>query len=510
MINATQQNYRWKIKDADGVRYLDDVSAKPPKDHDGQKDIALLATSSCFSDQEILQERINILVERGYRIYFAEYDDSNILAEKEVEGRKSGMLGSLSPAVSGELGARQIIEAIEMNVDIMPFMGGQSFAQKLAPVIDYFKENPCENHIKIYGYSDATFATTLQSHLRNNVEFISSPFTGTFYFGTDAYQQKAGISDAEKLIHAQEAALLDDLLKKGAVPQYPHKIISGVEQLESLQGERITLYALHHENYWKMLITEGGELGKKKSEVSLNIQDDDVYALTTEGFIQWPSSFIGYDAPNVEFMEVFLRNLQNAGKPMPKFIDMGLFSTRLDGRAGYLSLFHDENGLIAVDGHMGELNVDKLIQHQEEVRASLLKADNDVEKVGMVNNLHDYVTSCPKTRIPESLLLKVANSQEFTREDMLYFLGLENEKIKEIQTGLIHLAETFNIAVTTNSHNGHCLNMSVVGGGENVIQVNDGTLVLEHLDLHQDVPSITTTLKSQKKLEPKVSNHVLD
>lgn len=48
------------------------------------KDIALLATSNCFSDQKILHARIDALVKRGYKVHFVRYDDGNIISQKEL------------------------------------------------------------------------------------------------------------------------------------------------------------------------------------------------------------------------------------------------------------------------------------------------------------------------------------------------------------------------------------------------------------------------------------------
>lgn len=77
---------------------------------------------------------------------------------------------------------------------------------------------------------------------------------------------------------------------------------------------------------------------------------------------------------------------------------------------------------------------------------------------------------------------------DFTKEYFVKLLESENQKILTIQNGIIDVASKFGIAVTMNNRNGHCLNMSVVGGGINKVHINENGLELENLGRNQ-IPS---------------------
>ena len=84
------------------------------------------------------------------------------------------------PAVSSEIGAHQIIDAIENSWNILPLMGGISFASKISHIIEFFEKNPDKKNtnVNFFGYSNSTFATIIAA--KEICRFISTPFTSIF------------------------------------------------------------------------------------------------------------------------------------------------------------------------------------------------------------------------------------------------------------------------------------------------------------------------------------------
>lgn len=144
--------------------------------------IALLAPSDALS-QEIIEGRKDRLVRMGFCVKMPKFDETEgLLVEPNIFRKKSRIDGGVSPAVSKEVGANQIIESINKGWNIVALMGGESFKDKIPLILDHFEHNTRNDSIprvKIFGMSDTTYANILASH--GICDFVSTPFTNIFY-----------------------------------------------------------------------------------------------------------------------------------------------------------------------------------------------------------------------------------------------------------------------------------------------------------------------------------------
>ncbi|MBU6141457.1 MAG: hypothetical protein KGP29_07910 [Proteobacteria bacterium] len=305
--------------------------------------IALVATSNCFADQEIIELRKTKLIEKGFCVKIARFDDGLLMVEAEVAGRKkSDRLGdSISPAVSAEVGAQQIIDCINLGWNIMPFMGGESLKDKIPLIVDHFSSKPQDKKpsVTIFGMSDVTYATVLASH--GICSFTSTPFTNIF------------LRSDEHLAAAAER--LEKLMKGEEVEDFPRRIIcdpsNKLADLNRTFHYPLNIGNIAHE-------VEGRRL--------LQIPSDQKWSISVEGFLQRPGNvaLVNYHWLLTEFIK------QHSDNP-PAFIELGNIATRLDGSNGYTNLLHDEeSGRILINPY----NIDKILAKKGRSDLEAIKA----------------------------------------------------------------------------------------------------------------------------------------
>ncbi|MBU6339751.1 MAG: hypothetical protein KGQ36_07275 [Rickettsiales bacterium] len=327
--------------------------------------IALIAPSNAFADkagQKIINVRINKLVEKGFCVKVPKFNDGSLLVEPEFEGRKKSerLMDSVSPAVSKEVGASQIIDCISKGWNIMPFMGGDGFEEKIPLLIDYYSRNPQEKNsaVKFFGMSNSTYATALMSH--GICSFVSTPFTNIFLRSDPASE----LFD-EKLILPAEG--LEKTLKGQRVEDFSRKIIcDSTKKLDSIKT------TFHYP------LNSGNISQEVRGNKLLHIPSDQIWSISVEGFIQRPGNkeLIEYAGLLDKFLEQHRDNL-------PAFIEIGNLATRLDGQNGYSNLLHDkETGLISIESY----NIKKLLSQRKDLNSEtvveMLKWQNSIlEKI---------------------------------------------------------------------------------------------------------------------------------
>lgn len=303
------------------------------KDHGDTENpvIALIAPSNCF-DQDVINARIEKLKNMGFCVKVPTFEDGSEdgvnLVEPDLEERKESnrMSNSFSPAVSAEKGAKQIIHCIENGINIMPFMGGDSFKEKIPLILEHFSTHPLDASkplITIFGMSDSTYATLLASH--GLCHFVSTPFTNIFL------RQDENLSTAKQR--------LESLLKGEEVESFPRKI------LHDPSNKLADIGVTFHHPFNIGTIVEGAQF--------LNIPRDQKWSFSVEGFLQRPGNekLVNYPYLLNEFL-----NKHQGNKPA--FIEIGNIATRLDGSNGYTNLLHDENdGKILINSY----NIDKIL-----------------------------------------------------------------------------------------------------------------------------------------------------
>jgi hypothetical protein len=104
---------------------------------------AFVAPSNGISENEgqgLIKQRIDSLVEKELCVKVPQYKDGLLAVESEVIGRKtSNRMGTtISPATSNESGASQIIDCIANGWNIMPWMGGDNFENKIPITRTFF------------------------------------------------------------------------------------------------------------------------------------------------------------------------------------------------------------------------------------------------------------------------------------------------------------------------------------------------------------------------------------
>jgi hypothetical protein len=114
---------------------------------DDNPTIAFVAPSNGISGEEgqrLIRQKIGSLVERELCVKVPQYRGCSLVVESEVIGRKtSNRLGTtISPATSNESGASQIIDCVANGWNIMPWMGGDNFENKIPIIVKHFETHP--------------------------------------------------------------------------------------------------------------------------------------------------------------------------------------------------------------------------------------------------------------------------------------------------------------------------------------------------------------------------------
>lgn len=465
---------------------------------DDDPTVAFVAPSNGIGGEEgqrMIRRRIASLVERELCVKVPQYRGGSLVVESEVIGRKaSNQMGTtISPATSNESGASQIIDCVEKGWNIMPWMGGDSFENKIPIIVKHFETHPEQKNpnVKIFGFSNSTYATILAS--RGICGFISTPFTSVF----DRVE-----SDPEHFsVQAQE---LEKLLKGQTTQSYSRSIIYNPDNKLSAV-ERTFHYPLNFGNIaWEIErsqrvrkalqdpsnIRAKEEIQSEESLRSLKIPQDQVWSISIEGFLQRPVNqlIVGYGNCLREF-------LQQHQAHLPAFIEIGNIVTRLDGKNGYENLFHDEiTGQIAVGEDIeSDYNVNKVYANRQKL-AQDVKALFD-EKTRLESSISDigFRDLPPQQKrsmtrqlqllslMPNEIFQKLNQDltlseqglepQGFNKEDVAKILRSQNLIQSEVIKDITSVAAEFRIPLIQNTRNGHCANMSIVNGGNNEIRL---------------------------------------
>ena len=459
--------------------------------------IAFVAPSNGIGGEEgqrLIKQRIDSLVEKELCVKVPQYKDDSLAVESEVIGRKtSNQMGTtISPATSNESGASQIIDCIANGWNIMPWMGGDNFENKIPIIVKHFEDHPEQKNpnVKMFGFSNATYATILAG--RGICSFISTPFISIF--------DRAKSDPQHFLTQAQE---LEKLLKGQETETYPRSIIYNPDNKLS-EVKQTFHYPLNIGTvYWEI---ESGQRIKKnlrdssnrkvEAELieeeklrSLQIPENQTWSISIEGFLQnlARQSIVGYG----NFLHEFLQQHQDH---LPAFIEIGNIATMLDGKNGYENLFHDEvTGQILVNDY----NVDKVYANRQKL-AQDVKALFD-EKTKLESSIGDikFRDLKPKQQgsmkrqlqllslMPIEIFQKLnqdlseqgSKHQVFDKEDITKILLSQNLIQSEIIKDITLVATKLKIPLIQNTRNGHCANMSIVNGGNNEIRL-EGEKVL--------------------------------
>jgi hypothetical protein len=404
--------------------------------------IAYIAPSNLIS-QDIIQKRIDMLVRNGFCVKYPVYDDQ-LLAPKELDGRKSGgRMGDQvsSPAVNIQDGANQVIDCIVNGWNIMPLMGGDSFEQKLPLIIKYFEEHPEHKNprVKFFGLSNATFAAFLQAS--GICRFIATPFLSAITRSDEGQQQ-----------YQKAAQELLKIMREESTESHSRPILfEPSNQLSKIY--KTTHYVLNVGPICADIKDDYKDLG-----LSLKIPDGQKWSMAFEGFIENGSGIrlVNYHHLIREFLIQHKDNL-------PQFIEIGNIATRLDGVEGYQNLHHDQNGLI----ELSDQNINKILKDEEKLR-------NYVKKIIALQDKGD-IPQDKKTPFPAIILQKVSHGETLDSGDIVQIIEQENSRIKFIQAEVIRASEEFGISLILNNRYGHTDNMAVVDGGfSSVLRVKDG------------------------------------
>lgn len=434
--------------------------------------IALIATSSGLGQDDV-KNKIDTLVRAGFCVKYVRYPDENLINQHN-DGNKM-----TREAIDPEIGAKQIIDCIENGWNMMPTMGGWSFKNKIPLIVDYFKKNPDRKNIavKIFGFSDNTFATILQSN--GICQFICS--TALYCL---VRQSPERLTELEIKKYQEAANELKDLLKTGKVTSEPRKILFNFHnKLNSLK--EFEFYPMHCGSpFHSLTIDEKDEqYGLRHLDNSL-FEPSRKYAIALEGFIQRPNTLITHNENADQLLGKFLAQKQQLGKLLPEFIEINLFTTRLDGDMGYNYLVYDkDSGLI----ERSDFNIEKLFKNQAKIKATLLEI---FENQNSSSNTY--------TRVDPELLDKVKISEDLNREDIVKLIDSENQQIGILQEKILLVSQEYNIPVIQNFRFGHSLNMSTVGGGRNRGSVTkDGSFAMEHIEVARPISTQSSSQLSQ-------------
>ena len=418
--------------------------------------IAFISPSSGFSGRKgqiIIKSRIQALSDIEICVLVPEYQNGEIVIQPDIQRKKLKNFDSpVFPAVNPEIGAQQIIDAIENSWNILPLMGGLSFASKIDHILKYFEDNPGRRNPNVifFGYSNATFAAILAA--KGICRFISTPFSSIF---------------AKKHIKHYEFQIkqLENILRNQHVEIYPRTIISGKR---SLLSKCRTTY--HYPVNFGLILEQ-----IEKNQILLQIPDQQSWSLGIEGFLQ---SRVNLKPLNYAyFISCFLENYTSN---LPKFIELGQIATRFDGNFGYEELLYDENGHIIFD----DFNIDKISSGSSKLMQDL-KTTNETAlfiKQQKSLNKQDIRNLEILSLIPFERLL--VNSDKFSKADITALIESQNAIYDKTLIEIIKMLEDLDIPLIRNTKNGHCVNMSVVNGGLNEVRIEGDKLLMEMIKDH--------------------------
>lgn len=332
-----------------------------------------------------------------------------MVIEPEITRQSSERLRpTVSPAVSEETGANQVIESIQNGWNMMPLMGGDSFENKIPLILKHFEENPQDRdpNVKIFGFSNSTYATILAS--RGICSFVSTPFVTVF---------DRAKSDPEHFLAAAQE--LEKLLKGQETTTYPRRVIYNPDGKLSEITQTF--------NYPLNL----GTLDSETKRPRLQIPSNQAWSISVEGFLQRTS---GPFVVNYSFcLNQFLQQHQDH---LPSFIEIGNLATRLDGNHGYGNLIHDEEtGMILLNDY----NLDKIYANkgslEEDLRtAALAKSGLDPSEKRQLRLLR---------LIPDEIFDKVSGNYPLTKEEIATVIQSQNAIISEVMNEISKTAQNF-------------------------------------------------------------------
>ncbi len=434
--------------------------------------------------EAIIFKRIELLRELGFCVCIPRYEDESMVFESDAPGGHAEIGDSHARGVSAETGSKQIIECAENGWDIIPYMGGWGFVDKLGEVIEHFKDASAakpEKPIRMFGFSDSTFAAFLQSHHPDIFQFYSTNFL--------SYLSKNGaeLDLAERPIFERNASEMQNFLRTGTLTSYERPILSNAgKDLSDIAS--VQYFPLHNDMIWADSVdfdaAKGGEFCFGHMPVKApQLETSKPYVLGLEGFLQKPTTNKKYDTQFPKYLDDFLRQRQEKGQ-LPELVEIGLFTTRIDGANGYVGLLHkEETGLIEIN----DFNIDRIFREMEGQKAKdeipgLVKQIREV----MDSSLEEAAKSGNSlTQIPEPIKEKVLASVDLTKEDIALILESENQKILKMRGVLIGICNEYGAPTVLNTRCGHTLNIGVVGGGSVNLKLEAGKFIFEQLPIMQ-------------------------
>jgi len=445
--------------------------------------------------EEAINKRIELLQGLGFCVCIPRYEDGSMVFESDAPGGHAEMGDSHARGVSAKTGAKQIIECAKNGWDIFPYMGGWGFVDKIGIVIEHFKDSSATKPakpIRIFGYSDSTFAAFLQSHHPDIFQFYS---TNPFYL----LKKSSEPDPAERPIFDRNVSEMQNFFKNGTLTSYERPILSAAgKELQDMQS--VQYFPLHNDMIWAdsvdFDIEKGGEFCFGHMPVKApQLETSKSYILGLEGFLQKPTTNKKYDTQFPKYLDEFLRQRQENGQ-LPELVEVGLFATRIDGANGYVGLLHNEkNGLIEIN----DFNIDRIFKEMAEQKAkdevpSLAKQIKDINGT-TPEEAAKYGNSI--TQIPKSVKEKVLANADLTKEDIAAILESENSKILEIRKVIVDICDKYNVPTVLNTRCGHTLNIGVVGGGNVSLKLEADKFIFEQL------PIMQTSLKSDTPEKPR-------
>lgn len=324
-------------------------------DEKSKKVLAIVALSNAHQGkegQEKIKQRIDVLTREGFCVWVPQFSDGNLLIEEEVDEKReeSRISGTFTPAVSAETGVRQFIECLQKGIDIMPLMGGDNFEKKIPHIIKYYEEHPEEKrpHIRLYGFSNATWGVALMSHGICN--FISTPFASVF------------ILETQDETYRDQAQQLRKLLNFEKIDNHPRKILYNHED-KLAQITETFHYPFNAGVLWS-------EVDEKNCTNYFSPPQDQKWSMSFEGYMQQSANNEKNTNPSWGIKKFLEKHKDN----LPQFIELGNLATRKDGTNGYSNLQYNEDGEILANEYnlrkLGHLNVEdakKLILEQNQL-----------------------------------------------------------------------------------------------------------------------------------------------
>lgn len=466
--------------------------------------IAFIAPSNGIegeAGQKLIAQKIAALIGKGFCVKIPQYENGALVIEPEIVRISSERLKpTVFPAISDTTGANQVIDCIKNGWNMMPWMGGDSFENKIPLIVKHFENHPEDRNpeVKIFGLSNSTYATVLAS--RGICSFISTPFLSVF---------DRAKSDAERF--SNQAQELEKLLKGQTTTTYSRRVIYNPDNRLSALTQTFH-YPMNFGNIVSEInkshrvekILEDPRNTKTKEELtqeenlrSLKIPSNQVWSLSIEGFLQIPNRQLicGYGNCLKEFLKQTENNL-------PVFIEIGNIATRLDGGNGYENLQHDENsGEILVN----EYNVEKIYAKKEKLVTSLkalFKQKSELESLPEQEKPAAEQQLRLLSLMPQEIFQKI-DSADFNKEDVETILRAQNLVQLEIMKDIKAATKKHKIPLIQNTKNGHCANMSIVNGGNNQVELKEDQIFLT---MTQQIRGYIEILSGESLIERNILN----